>query len=62
MFVCGTMDGLIQISGRRHNTEDLIATVMAVEPHAFIYKGRSVYFSILVIYVSQYNIGLQSFL
>lgn len=52
MFVCGTMDGLIQISGRRHNTEDLIATVMAVEPHAFIYKGRSVCFSILMIYVS----------
>ena len=40
VFICGTMDGLIQIAGRRHNTEDLIATVMAVEPHSFIYKGR----------------------
>ena len=40
MFVCGTIDGLIQISGRRHNTEDLIATVLAVEPHTFVYKGR----------------------
>ena len=40
MFICGTMDGLIEASGRRHNTEDIIATVMAVEPHSFIYKGR----------------------
>ena len=40
MFICGTLDGLIPISGRRHNTEDIIATVMAVEPHSFIYKGR----------------------
>lgn len=42
MFICGTLDGLIQIAGRRHNTEDIIATVMAVEPHSFIYKGRCV--------------------
>lgn len=40
VFICGTMDGLIQIGARRHNTEDLIATVMAVEPHSFVYKGR----------------------
>lgn len=40
MFICGTMKGLIQIAGRRHNTEDLIATIMAVEPHSFIYRGR----------------------
>ena len=40
VFVCGTIDGLIQISGRRYNTEDLIATVLAVEPHTFVYKGR----------------------
>ena len=43
VFICGTLDGLIQITSRRHNTEDLIATVMAVEPHSFIYKGRWVY-------------------
>ena len=42
MFICGSLDGLIEISGRRHNTEDIIATVMAVEPHSFIYKGRYV--------------------
>ncbi len=40
VFICGTLDGLIQIAARRHNTEDLIATVMAVEPHSFVYKGR----------------------
>ena len=42
MFICGTLDGLIQIGARRHNTEDIIATVLAVEPHSFIYKGRCV--------------------
>lgn len=40
VFICGNLDGLIQIGPRRHNTEDLIATVMAVEPHSFVYKGR----------------------
>ena len=40
VFVCGTIDGMIQILGRRHSTEDLIATVLAVEPHTFVYKGR----------------------
>lgn len=40
VFICGRMSGLVQIGGRRHNTEDLIATVMAVEPHLFVYKTR----------------------
>lgn len=48
VFICGTFDGLIQVAGRRHNTEDLIATVMAVEPHGFIYKGRIAIFSVNV--------------
>ncbi|XP_019861409.1 PREDICTED: disco-interacting protein 2 homolog C-like [Amphimedon queenslandica] len=49
LFVCGNMNGLIQIGNRRHNTEDLIATVMAVEPHGFIYKGRIAIFSVTVL-------------
>lgn len=38
VFICGTLEGLIQIGARRHNTEDLIATVMAVEPHSFVHR------------------------
>ena len=49
VFICGTLEGLIPIGGRRHNTEDLIATVMAVEPHSFIYKGRIAVFSVTVL-------------
>ena len=49
MFICGTIDRLIQVSGRRHNTEDLIATVTAVEPLSFVYKGRIAVFSITVL-------------
>ena len=61
LFVCGKMNGLIQIAGRRHNTEDLIATVMAVEPHGFINKGRLVgYFVINNIYYINNRIAIFS--
>ena len=50
VFVCGTIEGLIQISSRRHNTEDLIATVLAVEPHTFVYKGRIALFSVTILH------------
>ena len=30
------------VGGRRHNTDDVIATVLAVEPMKFIYRGRCV--------------------
>jgi acyl-CoA synthetase (AMP-forming)/AMP-acid ligase II len=42
VFVCGSKEGLIEVSGRRHNTDDIIATVLAVEPMKFIYRGRYV--------------------
>lgn len=32
VFVCGSRDGLMTVSGRKHNTDDIIATVLAVEP------------------------------
>ena len=40
IFVCGSREGLMVIGGRRHNTDDVIATVLAVEPMKFIYRGR----------------------
>ena len=42
VFVCGSKEGLIEVGGRRHNTDDIIATVLAVEPMKFIYRGRYV--------------------
>lgn len=42
VFVCGSKEGLMLVSGRRHNTDDIIATVLAVEPNRFIYRGRYV--------------------
>ena len=38
VFVCGSRDGLMTVSGRKHNTDDVIATVLAVEPMKFIYR------------------------
>ncbi|KAI1286480.1 Disco-interacting protein 2 [Halotydeus destructor] len=49
VFVCGSRDGLMQVSGRKHNTDDLIATVLAVEPMKFVYRGRIAIFSIRVL-------------
>ena len=49
VFVCGSREGLIEVSGRRHNTDDIIATVLAVEPMKFIYRGRISVFSIKVL-------------
>jgi len=49
VFICGSRDGLMQVSGRKHNTDDLIATVLAVEPMKFVYRGRIAIFSIRVL-------------
>ena len=49
MFVCGSRDGLMTVTGRKHNTDDIIATVLAVEPMKFIYRGRIAVFSIRVL-------------
>lgn len=49
VFVCGSKEGLIEVSSRRHNTDDVIATVLAVEPMKFIYRGRIAVFSIKVL-------------
>lgn len=32
VFVCGSKDGLMTVTGRKHNADDIIATVLAVEP------------------------------
>ena len=39
----------MEVGGRRHNTDDIIATVLAVEPMKFIYRGRIAVFSIKVL-------------
>uniref|UniRef100_A0A8C6PMB3 Disco interacting protein 2 homolog C n=1 Tax=Nothobranchius furzeri TaxID=105023 RepID=A0A8C6PMB3_NOTFU len=38
-FITGKMDGLIMVSGRRHNADDIVATALAVEPMKFVYRG-----------------------
>lgn len=45
VFVCGSRDGLMTVTGRKHNADDIIATVLAVEPMKFIYRGRIAVFS-----------------
>lgn len=42
VFIAGKMDGLMVVSGRRHNADDIVATALAVEPMKFVYRGRSV--------------------
>ncbi|XP_065163963.1 disco-interacting protein 2 isoform X5 [Atheta coriaria] len=45
VFICGSRDGLMTVTGRKHNADDIIATVLAVEPMKFIYRGRIAVFS-----------------
>ena len=40
VFEVGKMDGLMVVSGRRHNADDVVATALAVEPMKFVYRGR----------------------
>lgn len=40
MFVVGKIEGLLSVSGRRHNADDLVATALAVEPVKTVYRGR----------------------
>lgn len=37
------------VTGRKHNMDDIIATVLAVEPMKFIYRGRIAVFSVRVL-------------
>lgn len=49
VFICGSRDVLMTVTGRKHNADDIIATVLAVEPMRFIYRGRIAVFSIKVL-------------
>ncbi|XP_062335716.1 disco-interacting protein 2 homolog C-like isoform X3 [Osmerus eperlanus] len=49
VFISGKMDGLIMVSGRRHNADDIVATALAVEPMKFVYRGRIAVFSVNVL-------------
>uniref|UniRef100_A0A1I8JPS3 AMP-binding domain-containing protein n=1 Tax=Macrostomum lignano TaxID=282301 RepID=A0A1I8JPS3_9PLAT len=40
LFVCGTIATQLCVAKRRHSAEDIIATVLAVEPLKFVYRGR----------------------
>ncbi|RXM28053.1 Disco-interacting protein 2-like A [Acipenser ruthenus] len=50
VFVVGKMDGLMVVSGRRHNADDIVATALAVEPMKFVYRGRIAVFSLAVLH------------
>uniref|UniRef100_A0A8C5H624 Disco-interacting protein 2 homolog B-A n=1 Tax=Gouania willdenowi TaxID=441366 RepID=A0A8C5H624_GOUWI len=50
VFVVGKNEGLLIVSGRRHNADDLVATALAVEPVKTVYRGRIAVFSVTVFY------------
>ncbi|KAB5583758.1 hypothetical protein PHYPO_G00099340, partial [Pangasianodon hypophthalmus] len=50
IFVVGKNEGLLTVSGRRHNADDLVATALAVEPVKTVYRGRIAVFSVTVFY------------
>ncbi|BHF65910.1 beta transducin [Sparganum proliferum] len=46
IFICGSIEGLLTVANRRHNANDIIATVIAVQPTKIVYRGRIAVFSI----------------
>ncbi|XP_075708036.1 disco-interacting protein 2 homolog B isoform X1 [Rhinoderma darwinii] len=50
VFVVGKMDGTLLVSGRRHNSDDIVATALAVEALKTLYRGRIAVFSVTVFY------------
>uniref|UniRef100_A0A8C9MZ48 Disco interacting B n=1 Tax=Serinus canaria TaxID=9135 RepID=A0A8C9MZ48_SERCA len=48
VFVVGKMDGLLTVSGRRHNADDIVATGLAVESIKTVYRGRDLSCSVSV--------------
>ena len=49
VFVVGRRANQLSVSGRQHSSDDIIATVLAVEPMKFIYRGRIAVFSVNVL-------------
>ena len=45
----GTTKGQMTIQGRKHNAEDIKATVLAVDPIKYVHRGRIAVFSIEVL-------------
>lgn len=50
VFVIGNRTMMINVSGRWHSADDLIATALSVEPMRFIYRGRIAVFSVRVLH------------
>uniref|UniRef100_A0A8C4QYM6 Uncharacterized protein n=1 Tax=Eptatretus burgeri TaxID=7764 RepID=A0A8C4QYM6_EPTBU len=46
VFVVGRVDSMLNVSGRRHGAEDIVATAMAVQPSKVLNRGRLVVFSV----------------
>uniref|UniRef100_A0A158P740 AMP-binding domain-containing protein n=1 Tax=Angiostrongylus cantonensis TaxID=6313 RepID=A0A158P740_ANGCA len=49
VFVVGRRTAQLNVSGRHHSADDIIATVLAVEPMRFVYRGRIAVFSVSVL-------------
>lgn len=52
------------VSGRQHSADDIIATVLAVEPMKFIYRGKSRFFflPLPVLSTFSFHCGFKTFL
>nr|XP_018668928.1 disco-interacting protein 2 homolog C isoform X1 [Ciona intestinalis] len=49
LMVTGKSDGMVQIAERIHNSDDIVATVLAIEPIRFVYRGRIAVFGVTVL-------------
>ncbi|KAL3320766.1 DIP2 disco-interacting protein 2 C [Cichlidogyrus casuarinus] len=49
IFVVGTTEGLLSVEGRRHNADDLVATVLAIPRREEVFRSRVCVFSVPIL-------------
>uniref|UniRef100_A0A8C4QJ99 Uncharacterized protein n=1 Tax=Eptatretus burgeri TaxID=7764 RepID=A0A8C4QJ99_EPTBU len=50
VHVVARTEGTVEVGGRRHSVDDIIATVLAMEPAKFVFHGRLSVFSVTVLH------------
>ena len=48
VFIVGKTDNVLFVDGRMHNSDDIVATILGVDPPNFVFRGRVVAFTIEV--------------
>ena len=48
VFIVGKTDNVLFVDGRMHNSDDIVATILGVDPANFVFRGRVLAFTVEV--------------